>query len=269
MVFQQSTSCRPSGEDSRSVKPGRYARRVAPPEKPQAFATTRWSLIAAAGQKNAPDAHAALSTLCGLYWHPCYAFVRRRGYAADPAFDLTQGFFLRLLERNDLATVDRERGRFRSWLLAALKHHLTNDWHREQAQKRGGGAIHHSIDGTEAESEYGRFEPADDLTPEKLFERRWALAVLERVLDTLRGEYVRLGKADLFERLRGCLTGDGAGAPYAVLATELGMSEENVKVTVHRLRLRYRALLQDEVARTVEREDEVADELRYLLAALG
>ncbi|MCP3144504.1 RNA polymerase sigma factor [Pyxidicoccus xibeiensis] len=239
---------------------------MAPPEKPQKFATTRWSLIAAAGGgASAPD---ALATLCELYWHPCYAFIRRRGYAADPAYDLTQGFFVRLLEKNDLATVDRERGRFRSWLLAALKHHLANDWHREQTQKRGGGAVHLSIDGAEAESEYGRFEPSHDVTPEKLFERRWALALLERALETLRAEYARLGKADLFEQLGGSLTGDRDVASYQAIATELGMTESNVKVSAHRLRNRYRALIQEEIARTVEREDDVDDELRHLLAAL-
>ncbi|WP_211194700.1 RNA polymerase sigma factor [Pyxidicoccus fallax] len=238
---------------------------MAPPEKPQRFATTQWSLVAAAGS---PDAREALATLCGLYWHPCYAFVRRRGYAAEPAFDLTQGFFLRLLESNDLATVDRERGRFRTWLLAALKHHLANDWHREQAQKRGGGAAHLSIDGAEAESQYERLEPSHDLTPERIFERRWALALLQRALGTLRDEYARLGKADLFERLSGVLTGGSAESTYQAIAADLGMSESNVKVTVHRLRNRYRALIQEEIARTVEREDEVDDELRHLLAAL-
>jgi RNA polymerase sigma-70 factor (ECF subfamily) len=237
---------------------------VAPPEKPQKFATTRWSVIVAAGQSGAE----ALAALCGLYWHPCYAFVRRRGYAADPAFDLTQGFFLRLLEKNDLATVDRERGRFRTWLLTALKHHLANDWHREQAQKRGGGAAHLSIDGAEAESQYGQFEPSHDVTPERLFERRWALALLQRALDTLREEYARLGKADLFERLRGSLTGDKAESTYQALAADLGMTESNVKVTVHRLRNRYRALIKEEISRTVEHEDDVDDELRCLLAAL-
>jgi RNA polymerase sigma-70 factor (ECF subfamily) len=242
---------------------------VATPDKPQRFATTQWSLVLAAGLPGSPDARDALATLCGLYWHPCYAFVRRRGYAADAAFDLTQGFFLRLLEKNDLASVDRERGRFRTWLLAVLKHHLANDWHREQAQKRGGGAAHLSIDGAEAESQYERLEPSHDLTPERLFERRWALALLQRALDTLRAEYVRLGKADLFERLSGSLTGDAAAPPtYQALATDLGMSEGNVKVTVHRLRGRYRALIQEEIARTVEREEDVDDELRCLLAAL-
>ncbi|MFP2930316.1 RNA polymerase sigma factor [Pyxidicoccus sp. 3LG] len=241
---------------------------MVPPEKPQKFATTRWSLIAAAGRPGAPDARGALETLCALYWHPCYAFVRRRGYAADPAFDLTQGFFMRLLEKNDLATVDRERGRFRSWLLASLKHHLTNDWHREQTQKRGGGAEHLSIDGAEAESQYSLLEPSHDLTPEKLFERRWALALMERALDTLRDEYSRLGKAHLFERLSGSLTGDKGESTWQAIATELGMTEGNVKVTVHRLRNRYRALIQEEIARTVEHDDEVDDELRHLLAAL-
>ena len=258
----------PPGEGSRSGKPDRYARSVAPPEKPQRFATTQWSVVVAAGQPGSPDASEALAMLCGLYWHPCYAFVRRRGYAADAAFDLTQGFFLRLLEKNDLASVDRERGRFRTWLLAALKHHLANDWHREQAQKRGGGTTRISIDSEDAESQYGRLEPSHDLTPERIFERRWALALLQRALETLRDEYARMGKTALFDRLSGSLTGDKVDATYQAIATDLGMSESNVKVTVHRLRNRYRALIQEEIAQTVEREDEVDDELRYLLAAL-
>lgn len=241
---------------------------MVPPEKPQRFATTQWSVVVAAGQPGSPDASEALATLCEQYWHPCYAFVRRRGYAADAAFDLTQGFFLRLLEKNDLARVDRERGRFRTWLLAALKHHLANDWHREQAQKRGGGTTRISIDGEEAESQYGRLEPSHDLTPERIFERRWALALLQRAVDMLRDEYTRLGKAALFERLSGSLTGDKVESTYQAIAADLGMSESNVKVTVHRLRNRYRALIQEEIAHTVEREDEVDDELRYLLAAL-
>ena len=232
----------------------------------QKFITTRWSLIAAAGGE---DARAALATLCEVYWPPCYAFVRRQGHDADAALDLTQGFFTRLLEGNDLASVDRARGRFRSWLLASLKHHLANDWHRAQAQKRGGGAPHLTIDATEAESQYSLLELSHDVTPERLFERHWALSLLERALGSVREEWRRMGKSPLFERLAGSLTSDAELSSYQSIAADFGMTENTVKVTVHRLRQRYRAALHEEIALTVESDDAVEGELRYLLDALA
>lgn len=232
------------------------------------FTTTRWSLIAAAGRRATPEAREALSTLCQLYWYPAYAFVRRQVHGAEEARDLTQDFFARLLEKNDLATVDRRRGRFRAWLLGSLKHHLANERDRARAQKRGGGRAPLPIDGEEAEGRY-RLELSHDLSPDKLFERRWALALLEHVLAALRDECEAQGKRPLFEQLKGLLAGGQREQPLEMLARELGMTPGAVKVAAHRLRRRYRELLRAEVAQTVERPEEVNDELRDLLAALG
>jgi RNA polymerase sigma-70 factor (ECF subfamily) len=223
--------------------------------------------VLAAGQGTPSEAHEALSTLCGLYWYPLYAFTRRQGREAEDARDSVQGFFTRLLEKNDLAAVDRQRGRFRSWLLASLKHYLVNEWNRERAQKRGGGQTPISIDGATAEGLYS-LELSHDLTPERLYERRWALTLLEHVLASLAAECARLGKQPLFESLRGTLAGDTGQRSYPELARELGMSPGAVKVAAHRLRGRYRELLRTEIAQTVDHPDEVDDEIRLLLAAL-
>ncbi len=238
-----------------------------PRAHPRKFSTTRWSLVLAAGQGTPSEAHEALSTLCGLYWYPLYAFTRRQGREAEDARDSVQGFFTRLLEKNDLAAVDRQRGRFRSWLLASLKHYLVNEWNRERAQKRGGGQTPISIDGATAEGLYS-LELSHDLTPERLYERRWALTLLEHVLASLAAECARLGKQPLFESLRGTLAGDTGQRSYPELARELGMSPGAVKVAAHRLRGRYRELLRTEIAQTVDHPDEVDDEIRLLLAAL-
>ncbi|HZH13268.1 MAG TPA: sigma-70 family RNA polymerase sigma factor [Archangium sp.] len=234
---------------------------------PRKFSTTRWSLILAAGQGTASEAHEALSTLCTLYWYPLYAFTRRQGRGPKDARDLVQGFFTRLLEKNDLAAVDRQRGRFRAWLLTSLKHYLVNEWDRERAQKRGGGLTPLSIDTEDAEGRY-QHEPSHGLTPEKLYERRWALTLLEHVLSTLEQECAQLGRQPLFEKLRGTLTGDTVKVPYAEVAGALGMSEGSVKVAAHRLRGRYRELLRAEIAQTVERPEDVDDEIRLLLVSL-
>jgi RNA polymerase sigma-70 factor (ECF subfamily) len=223
--------------------------------------------VLAAGQGTPSEAHEALSTLCGLYWYPLYAFTRRQGREAEDARDSVQGFFTRLLEKNDLAAVDRQRGRFRAWLLASLKHYLANEWNRERAQKRGGGLTSLSIDTETAEGRY-QHEPSHDLTPEKLYERRWALTLLEHVLSTLEQECARIGKQPLFEKLRGTLTGNVEQAPYAEVARTLDMSEQAVKVAVHRLRGRYRELLRAEIAQTVERPEDIEDEIRLLLLSL-
>ncbi len=221
----------------------------------------------AASQGSPSEAREALSTLCMLYWYPLYAFTRRQGHGPDDACDLVQGFFTRLLEKNGLAAVDRQRGRFRSWLLASLKHYLANEWDREQALKRGGGQLPLSIDTEIAEGRYG-LEPSHHLTPERLYERRWALTLLEHVLSALEDEYARLGKRTLFERLRGTLVGDMSQVPYSQVAEALGMSPGAVRVAAHRLRSRYCALLRAEIAQTVERPEEIDDELRLLLSAL-
>ncbi len=231
------------------------------------FATTHWSLIVAAQDASVPEARQALAELCRLYWYPLYAFIRRNGHADDRAQDLTQEFFARLLEKDGLAAVDQSKGRFRSFLLAACRHFLANQWDRDHAQKRGGGAVL-SIDFDGAEDRYTH-EPAHDETPERLFERRWALALLERVLARLRGEYEAAGKGHLFACLKGRLAGEGATASHARTAAELGVSEGAVKVAVHRMRKRYRELLRDEIAQTVDDPGQVEDEIRALFAALG
>jgi RNA polymerase sigma-70 factor (ECF subfamily) len=234
---------------------------------PSQFATTHWSLVLAARDRAEPGADDALSSLCGLYWYPLYAYVRRRGHGADEAHDLTQEFFARLLEKDFLAGVDRGKGQFRSFLLAACNHFLANEHDRARAKKRGGGRAVLSLDAADAEGRY-LGEPADALTPEKLFERRWALALLQQVMARLRDEFEAKGKARLFDRLRGFLVGE-KGVGYRQAADELGLSEGAVKVAVHRMRQRYRELLHEEIARTVGAPEEVEEELRALFAALG
>lgn len=232
------------------------------------FATTRWSVVLAARDRGEPQAQEALAALCAAYWYPLYAFIRRRGNDPERARDLTQEFFARLLEKDVLAGVDRGKGRFRSFLLAACTHFLANERDRRDAQKRGGGRAPVSIDALEAEARYRR-EPRDELTPERLFERRWALTLLGQVLERLDGEMARAGKADLFARLKPALLGERGAAPYAEVAAELGTTEGAVKVTVHRLRRRYRAILAEEIARTIDDPARVDDEIRDLFAAVG
>jgi RNA polymerase sigma-70 factor (ECF subfamily) len=235
---------------------------------PARFATTHWSLVLAARDRAAPEGREALAGLCGTYWYPLYAFVRRQGYPHDHAQDLTQEFFARLLERDYLQAVDRAKGRFRSFLLAACKHFLTNERDRSRAAKRGGGRPVLSLDLDAGEARYRR-ETASSLTPEKLFERRWALTVLDRVLARLRDESARAGKGELFEKLKTALTGEKNAARQAQLAEELGMSPGAVKTAVHRLRRRYRALLREEIAQTLDDPAQVEEEIRDLFAALG
>jgi DNA-directed RNA polymerase specialized sigma24 family protein len=237
-----------------------------PQPSPAGFATTRWTLIRAARDHSAPETRAALAALCAAYWYPLYAFVRRQGYDPDQAQDLTQGFFARLLEKDGLALADQARGRFRSFLLAACKHFLSNERDRERALKRGGGRPPVSIDVAVAEGCYGR-EPSHTETPERLFQRRWALSLLEHVLQRLRGEYETAGKGGLFGRLKGHLA--GGGEAHAQAAADLGMSEGAIKVAVHRLRHRYRDLLREEIAGTLDDPAAIDDEIRELFAALG
>jgi RNA polymerase sigma-70 factor (ECF subfamily) len=230
------------------------------------FAATRWTLVISAAGANAPLAKAALEELCGTYWYPLYAFLRRRGCESHEAEDLTQEFFARLLARDFLADVDRKKGKFRSFLLASLKNFLADHRDFVSAQKRGGGRTVIPLDAPNAESRY-RIEPADDLTPEKLFEKQWALALLERVLSRLQAEQTADGKAALFEALQGALTGRKT-ANYAELGARLGMMEGAIKTAVHRLRKRYRELLRDEIAQTVAGPEEIDEEIRYLLSCL-
>ncbi|MSU50585.1 MAG: sigma-70 family RNA polymerase sigma factor [Opitutus sp.] len=239
------------------------------PGKPTpAFATTQWSLVLQAAGPGAPEAARALAGLCATYWYPLYAFVRRQGHSAHDAQDLTQEFFARLIEKNVLAQVAREKGRFRSFLLAALKNFLANEWDKARAQKRGGGRTFVPLDAGSAESRYA-IEPVDTLSADRIYERRWALTLLDRVLDRLRAEHAAGGKAAAFEALKGCLTDGRSAASYAEIAAHLQTTEGAIKVAVHRLRHRYRELLREEVTETLGRAEEVDDELRHLIAALA
>ena len=232
------------------------------------FTTTHWSLVLAASGSEDTHSREALAQLCQVYWYPLYAFVRRHGHGPHDAQDLTQEFFMRLLEKDYLRDVDRSKGKFRSFLMAALKHFLSKEWARGKTLKRGGGQRLLSLDIISAEDRYRR-EPQDNLTAEKLFEHRWALTLLDRVLTRLSEEYEASGKATMFEQLKGCLTGDSDLLPYAELALGLGISEGAVKVAVHRLRKRYRGVLRDEIAQTVADPTEIDDEIRQLFSALG
>jgi len=231
------------------------------------FATTHWSVVVAAGRHSSPQAREALATLCQTYWYPLYVFVRRQGFSAEESQDLTQEFFARLLEKDFLALVDREKGRFRSFLLAACKHFLSNERDKARTKKRGGGREPISIDVDHAEGRY-RLEPAHDLTPEKLFERRWAMTLLDQVLALLKNESVQAGKADQFDHLKAFLTGDKGRTSYREAAENLGMTEGAAKVAAHRLRKRYRTLLREEIAKTMSDTDSIEDEIRELFRAL-
>jgi RNA polymerase sigma-70 factor (ECF subfamily) len=234
---------------------------------PQGFATTRWSLVLAAGRGDAPEAQAALAALCEVYWYPLYAYVRRSGHPADEARDLTQEFFARLLEKHYLRAADSERGRFRSFLLTAFKRFLAKERHRARALKRGGGRRMLSLDFEQGESRF-RLEPATDITAETIYERRWALTLLDRVMDRLRDDFERAGKRDDFDRLKVFLTGEAAAPNYREAAAELGTTEGAVKVAVHRLRRRFRDVVLAEIAQTVTAPEDVDEELRYLFEAI-
>jgi RNA polymerase sigma factor (sigma-70 family) len=231
------------------------------------FATTHWSVVLAAGKHHTGQSDHALATLCQTYWHPLYTYVRRRGYSPHDAEDLTQEFFARILARNDVAGVSPARGKFRSYLLAAINHFLSDEWDKARAQKRGGGQVIH-LDSAVAESVYAQ-EHGDRLAPERLFDQRWGITVLEEVHQQLRKEYERDGKSALFEALRFALMGERSAVPYADLADKLNLSEAAVKVAVHRLRRRYRQVLREVVAGTVSSPDEVEEEMRYLLRAVS
>jgi len=229
------------------------------------FPATRWTLVIAAGDPRRKEARSALVALCENYWYPLYAYLRRRGYPADQAQDLTQQFFMRMLEGRYLDRADPEKGRFRSFLLTSLKFFVADEEDRNRAYKRGGGAVL-PLEFSSGEERYQR-EPAHDETPERIFERRWALSVLDRVVETLREEFVHHGRPEHFERLKVFLLGQ-SDAPYATLAREMNTSEGALKVAIHRLRKRYRELFRQEIADTVADPAEVESELRYLAATL-
>jgi RNA polymerase sigma factor (sigma-70 family) len=237
------------------------------PARGGSFPTTRWSLVFAVGGTSVSSGE-ALQSLCQIYWPPVYSYARYRGYSADQAEDLTQGFFTKLLEKNYVQQADQERGKFRTFMLSSFKNYMANEWDRAQAEKRGGGQWLVSLDFEDAERGI-RVDPADNKTPETIFAERWARTLLDQVMDQLRRDMVRAGNGERFERLKGYLTGAEPGPAYKQLASELGMTESAIKVSVHRMRQRFARLLRKEVEHTVEYEDAVAGEIRFLIEALG
>lgn len=233
----------------------------------QSFPETHWSVVLAAGELGGASAQNALAKLCEDYWYPLYAHVRRRGYDAHEAQDLTQEFFARLLEKHSINTADKERGRFRSFLLGALNHFLNNEWKRSRTLKRGGACNIISWDAHTAEERYV-LEPYHELTADKIFERRWAFSILERVMEDLSNEYSASGRGQLFEQLQVALSGSKRTQLYVQIARELNMSEGAVNVAVHRLRQRYGKLLRARIAQTVGSEAEIEDEVRHLFASI-
>jgi RNA polymerase sigma-70 factor (ECF subfamily) len=229
------------------------------------FPTTRWTTVIAAGGRQQKESRSALVSLCENYWYPLYAYLRRRGYPADEAQDLTQEFFIRVLEGRYLDRADPEKGRFRSFLLVSLKFFVADEEDRSRARKRGGGMIE-SLELSSGEERYQR-EPAHGETPQRIFERRWALSMLERVVERLRTEFILHGRPEHFDRLKVFLLGQ-SDAPYSALAREMNTSEGALKVAIHRLRKRYRELFRQEIADTVADPNEVESELRFLAAVL-
>jgi RNA polymerase sigma-70 factor (ECF subfamily) len=253
-------SCAPIGEPAMNSTHDSAAGRAA-------FATTHWSVVVEAGQRDSPKASEAMAQLCQTYWYPLYAYVRKKGHAAPDAQDLTQEFFARLLAGNYVGGADGRKGKFRSFLLGTFEHFLAKEWRRAQAQKRGGGRTLASLDAMDAENRY-LVEPADELTAERIFDCRWADTVLGQAMTRLREECQSEGKALLFEKAEPLLSGGGAGEAYTTLAASLGMNEGAFKMAVHRLRRRYGELVRAEIAQTVSTPEAVEEELRYLCAVL-
>jgi len=252
-------------QETTDLKLTRASRREAQREY---FVTTRWTVVLAAGRANdTAGTHAALEKLCQTYWYPLYAYVRRQGYGSHDAEDLVQGFFARLIRLNSLGDTCREKGKFRAFLLASMKHFLADVWGRDSAAKRD---VRKTVflDALEAEARYA-LGPSDHLTPERLFERQWALSFLENVVRRLSAEYESTGRAELFNGLRFAVTGDKSEVPYVELASQLNLSKGAVRVAVHRLRQRYRHLLRDEIAHTLSEGEDVASELADLRRVLS
>lgn len=232
------------------------------------FATTSWTQVLAARDAPSSESRQALEALCQSYWYPLYAFVRRQGNDPEEARDLTQGYFAQLLEKGYLEDFDPSLGRFRVFLKASVKNFLSKERDKAHAWKRGGHVRIVSLDADEGEGRY-RYEPVDKLTPEEIFERRWALTLLERVLGKLRQEFEDAGRGDEFAKLKGYLTGEDSRVPYREVARELGSSEPAVRTSVHRLRQRFGKLLRQEIAETVASPNEVDDEMRHLLQVIA
>jgi RNA polymerase sigma factor (sigma-70 family) len=235
---------------------------------PDRFPTTHWSRVIAAGDRAAPEARQALADLCAAYWYPLYAFIRRKGHGPDEALDLTQDYFARLVERRIVAAADPERGRFRSFLVTDCSHFLAHRRDRDRASRRGGGVARVSIDVRDAEGRYRR-EPAHNLTPERLFERDWAVALLAAVVARLRQEYHDSGRDATFEVLKVVLSESPRAIPQAELAARLGISPGAVQVAIHRLRKRYRAMVREAIVATTTDEVDPETEISELFAALG
>jgi RNA polymerase sigma-70 factor (ECF subfamily) len=248
------------------VKKARHEESAAGPQF--TFTTTHWSVVLAAGQEDAPQARAALEELCRTYWYPLYAYVRRQGRGIEDAQDLTQEFFVRLLEKHYLGLADPTLGRFRTFLLSSLKHFLINDWKKSQRQKRGGGQAVFSFDEQLAEERYAA-EPKDELSPERIFEKRWALTLIERALARLGLEYAGSGQEQLFNVLREYVWGLAEPESYSTVARRLQLSEGAVRVAVHRLRRRCRDLIRSEIAQTVAVADEIDAEVQHLMGVLA
>jgi RNA polymerase sigma-70 factor (ECF subfamily) len=232
------------------------------------FATTHWSVVFAAAHNSAPGARAALEKLCGTYWYPLYAYIRRQGHDRHDSEDLTQAFFTWLLDGEQLVAADPELGKFRSFLLVRLKHFLSDERKRSRAQKRGGGRPLISLDAATAEARYG-LEPATEWTAEQIFDRRLAMTVLEQTVARLREEYVQAGRLELFEELKHFPPGTKGESSYAEVAARLGLTTSAVTSAIHRMRTRHRDLLREEIAQTVSTPGEVDDELRYLISVMA
>jgi len=256
-VTRSSTASGPSEPDN-----------AAPSARQHVFVTTHWSVVVAASASETTHAKAALEDLCTAYWYPLYAFVRRKGRSVHDAQDLTQGFFARLLEKDCLQAASEEKGRFRTFLLTAFKRFLANEWDREKARKRGGGKVMISLDTTIVDSRC-LAEAASGLSADHVYDRRWALTLLDQVMGQLRGEFVKAGRAEDFEHLKTCLTAARGAIDYSEIAQALNASEAAARVAVHRLRRRFRKIFREAVAQTVDDAEEVESEMHHLLKALG
>jgi len=243
------------------------SRLTSPSEAPGLFPHTRWTLVLAATRKDAPESAAALDALCRAYWYPLYAYVRRCGQAPSDAQDLTQEFFCRLLDKRWLDSADRAKGKLRSFLIVALKHFMSKEWRRASAQRRGGAPAHAPFDTALAETQYAADPSA--LAPEEIFDRQWALTLLNRTVERLRAEFAAAGRPADFEALKGCLLAARGTMDYAALAAKLGASEGTARVAAHRLRKRFRELYREEISQTLADGADVEDELRHLAAALA
>jgi RNA polymerase sigma-70 factor (ECF subfamily) len=238
------------------------------PRDARQMATTHWSVVLAAGDVRRPDAREALSTLCEAYWYPVYAYARRRAANIHEAQDITQEFFTHLVEKNTLAAADPARGRFRAFLLTALKNFLANEWHKARAQKRGGGRAPVSLDFPSGEIRFGAAAATGD-TPEKLFDREWTVTLLDDAVARLQAEYAAKGKEQLFEVLKAAIVAGQERIPFAEAAQRLGMTENAAQVAAHRLRKRYRELIRERIANTVADPGEIDDEIRWMIAILA